>query len=357
MAHEVERMMLLKDKGQSSAWHMNETRERVMELSEQPENVDAALDAAGLNWPVGVVPLWAEVPDGAGKSDLVPVPMGKAVRRETDGRILSVVGNDWHPVQNRTAFEVLDDLKRAGICEYETAGSLRHGQIVWIAMRVNGEREIVPGDPVKNLLVFWNAHSSAKAPSFAPTVIRPVCMNTLNMAMSGAGGYALKVKHSAKAEARVRALADLFGPSLASFEENVTMFKSLAKFQMTTGSMDSLLIDLFPNPVPKAGAKKRVDPEQQAAAKKRAAISSLWQGQMIGGDKFLPTKYRFTAWTAFNAVCEFIDHKRGQADCRIEQSWLGNGRKERDAALAAICKVASVEPIKVNVKVGARRAA
>lgn len=337
MSHEVEKMMSMKDRGQQDPWHIKETRERVALLSEQPASYQDAMKAAGLDWTVETVPLFADI----GNDELAPVPMSKAVRRTSDGAILSTVGRVWRPVQNETAFQVLDDLVRAKICQYETAGSLCHGRLVWVMMRVNGTTEVVPGDKIGNYLLFWNAHSIEKMPSFAPTQVRVVCNNTLTMAAGKAKDISLRVKHGKHAETRVRAMGELFGPALASFERNVTMFRDLAKFQMGTGTMDAYLEKLWPNPQPKPGAKNKIDPDKQAAAKTRAAVRTVWEEQFIDAD--LPARYRHTAWTAFNAVCQYIDHVRGKVECRREQSWLRAGRKEREEALDLICQVAHVE--------------
>ncbi len=66
-------------------------------------------EAAGLDWTVGKSDLFYTVGDRqvrAGKK--------QALIRESDGRMLDVVSEDWTPVQNEQAFEFFNDFCAAG---------------------------------------------------------------------------------------------------------------------------------------------------------------------------------------------------------------------------------------------------
>jgi hypothetical protein len=58
----------------------------------------------------------------------------KALVRETDGRILTTVGENWNPVQNEDAFNFFSEYCMSGDMEMHTAGSLKDGQMVWASI-------------------------------------------------------------------------------------------------------------------------------------------------------------------------------------------------------------------------------
>ena len=78
----------------------------------------------------------------------------KALVRETDGRILTTVGENWNPVQNEDAFNFFSEYCMSGDMEMHTAGSLKDGQMVWALAKVKDSFEIFGGDRVDSYLLF-----------------------------------------------------------------------------------------------------------------------------------------------------------------------------------------------------------
>ena len=80
------------------------------------------LEKAGLDWTVDEVPSFVE-------HNGVQIPTGqKSLVRSTDSKILTNVGNGWHPVQNHEAFEFFNEFVMSGDMEMHTAGSLMNGK-------------------------------------------------------------------------------------------------------------------------------------------------------------------------------------------------------------------------------------
>jgi hypothetical protein len=114
MSHEIETMFSVRE----TPWHGLGTI-----VQEAPTAADA-IKLAKLDWRVTTAPLFM--------SDGKPVK-AKAVVRESDGRILGHhVGAKWTPLQNDHAFDWFNPLVESGDCKFETAGSLRSGERVWI---------------------------------------------------------------------------------------------------------------------------------------------------------------------------------------------------------------------------------
>lgn len=95
---------------------------------------------AGLDWKVHEVESFVEF-----NNERIPTGQ-KSLVRETDGKILTNVGENWKPVQNDTAFEFFSEYVMQGDMEMHTAGSLRGGKMIWALAKVkeslNCSREI-----------------------------------------------------------------------------------------------------------------------------------------------------------------------------------------------------------------------
>lgn len=156
MSAEVETMFYLR----KEPWHGLGTQ--VMEAPNSKE----ALKLAGLDWKVVQEPLIT----GAGDM----VDGYKANVRNTDNRVLGVVGDRYRIVQNEEAFAFTDDLLGYGV-RYETAGSLQGGKKVWMLAHMPQEYIIV-GEHISPYLLFSNSHDGSGAVKVAitPSVKRSV---------------------------------------------------------------------------------------------------------------------------------------------------------------------------------------
>jgi phage/plasmid-like protein (TIGR03299 family) len=103
-------------------WHGLGTR------LEAPPTTAEAIRLAGLDWEVLLKPLCV-----AETGQEVPA---RATVRQSDGKILGVVGPEYQPLQNREAFGFFDPFVTAGEATLETAGSLREGKRVFVLARI-----------------------------------------------------------------------------------------------------------------------------------------------------------------------------------------------------------------------------
>jgi hypothetical protein len=77
------------------------------------------MQKAGVDWKVHEVESFIEFNGKKMKTGQ------KSLVRETDGKILTNVGENWHPLQNEQAFEFFNEYVLAGDMEMHTAGSLK----------------------------------------------------------------------------------------------------------------------------------------------------------------------------------------------------------------------------------------
>lgn len=166
MSAEVETMFFVREK----PWHGLGVRvESALSSME-------ALIAAGLNWNVLQQEIYTQ--------DGFKIPGYLANVRDSDRKVLGVVGERYQIVQNREAFAFTDELLGKGV-RYETAGSLKEGKRIWILARLPKAYRLAE-DKVLPYLVFSNTHDGSGAIKVAMTPIRVVCNNTLNLALETA---------------------------------------------------------------------------------------------------------------------------------------------------------------------------
>lgn len=166
MAANVETMFSTREK----PWHGLGTI-----VAEAPASKEA-LALAGLDWKVIQKKIYT--------GDRQRITGYRANVRDTDNKLLGVVSDRYHVVQNEDAFAFTDSLLGEGV-RYETAGSLQSGRRVWMLAKLPNEY-IILGEQVSPYLVFCNSHDGSGAIKVAMTPVRVVCSNTLNLALDTA---------------------------------------------------------------------------------------------------------------------------------------------------------------------------
>ena len=152
-------------------------------------------EKAGLDWQVREVESFIEF-DGK------RMPTGqKSLVRETDGKILTNVGENWNPVQNDKAFEFFHEFVLSGDMEMHTAGSLKGGQMVWALAKVKDSFVINGRDRVDSYLLFSNPHQYGKSIDIRFTPIRVVCNNTLTFSLDSKSDASVRVGHRVEFDA------------------------------------------------------------------------------------------------------------------------------------------------------------
>ena len=277
-----------------------------------------ALTASGLDWTVNKQPVYAFTGDG----QAISIDDHKAVVRDTDNKVLGVVGNKYVPIQNHEAFTFMDSLVDEGLMRYHTAGSLKGGRRVWLLGKI-GETEIVPRDKVDQYLFLYNGFDGKAALRCLWTHIRVVCSNTASAALSHGAKTGVSIRHTGNAASKMQEAHRVLGLANKAFDESNAFLKVLADTPMGTSDWVDLCLTLFPEPVVDEDGKvskrgrSRVD-------NKRRELTSLF---LDGTGSTIPG-VRGTAWGAYNAITEyasFFRTTRGSQDRRFESLMLGTG--------------------------------
>lgn len=286
------------------AWH------NIGTVVEKEVTSSDAIVLAGLDWDVGVKTVSAEVDEGL----FVDIPDVKAVVRLSDNTPLGVVGNRYAPVQNRNAFSFFDSVVGEGKAIYHAAGSLFGGRKIWILAKLPGEIVVGKGDVTHKYLLLSNTHDGSGTLRMLLTPVRVVCANTLAIALHGARGQGISIRHTNSVETRMRA-AELSVKAATEFYDAFNeQAMLLASKQYSRDQLNEMLLKLFPNP-------ENVDRETTANAIKRDRVIQLFENG-AGHDKIAGS-----AWAAIQAVSEFAqwEMKTNQAtqEKSVDSLWFG----------------------------------
>jgi phage/plasmid-like protein (TIGR03299 family) len=274
------------------------------------------LEKAGLDWTVRKVPAFADI-DGA-KTNVG----WSALVRSSDSEMLSVVSNDWNPVQNHEAFEFFHEYCAAGDMEMHTAGSLRDGQIVWVLAKIKDSFELFKGDTVESYLLFTNPHKFGQSIDVRFTPIRVVCNNTLTLSLSQNADRMVKKSHRTEFDAA--AVKEQLGIAT----DKLAKYKEMAAFLGSKRYSDDSLKDYFNRIFPVLAYNKEKGPQRKDLSK--SATRAL---EIIGtqpGAHYAEGSW----WQAFNAVTYLTDHEIGRsADSRLTSAWFGPNKNLKVKAL------------------------
>ncbi len=296
------------------AWH------RLGRVVPNVANTEEGIRLAALDWEVLERPV--AFLDDTGEPAVIPDH--KALVRETDGRTLGIVGAKYTPLQNREAFKFFDPVLQAGSARLESAGSLRGGKRVWILAKLqHAIAEVLPGDPVEAYLLLYNSFDGSTAVGVQFTTVRVVCQNTLAAARErGRAGLeaSIKIRHQAKLGEALDIVQTAVNASKRTFDLTLDQYRYLTRKNLTSGSLDRYLREVFD-----------VAPPEKLPKYTDFVLQSL----EVGPGASIPG-VSGTMWGAFNAVTDWLDHTRGRnEETRLESTWFGSSRAIRERAFQA----------------------
>ncbi len=312
-------------------WHALGTR------LDGPATSKEAIVAAGMDWPVETEPLFTG--DGTAVNARA---VRRMIRQLTEageslapGDILGVVSPGWRAIQNVEAFAFADALAAEKKIVFHTAGVIGRGERVWMMGQIPGHIRVGKTDDiVEKYLLFSNCHDGTGALRVLWTPERVVCRNTLALALARGEGAGVTIRHTGEIGQKLAEAQRVLGLAERFYDDLGPMADALARYQPRARQVEAYFAALYPDPE---------DPEVHARAlenarKTRDVLGGLFEngeGQDIPG-------VRGSAWCAYHAVTEFLDHVRPASKVRpstrrLESLWFGQDAKiKRDAwALAA----------------------
>lgn len=311
MAHNIDNMMYVG----AAPWH------GLGKALAEPATSAEAIAAAGMDWEVELMPVYAH-PQGL---DAVKVPNKFATVRKDRVSALGVVGKNYTVVQNREAFGFFDSVVGEGKAVYEVAGSLGQGEQIWILAKLPGEMRVGKDDVVEKNLLLVNSHDGMSSLKMFFTPIRVVCQNTLSASLGmRKAGEGINLRHHANITDKVRQAQNALGIANKKYDELGQQFSHLASVKVNTQWLEDYVKLCFP----------AVDPEKTSTVLNNTRRRVM---ELVDSPSNTLVGSSGTAWGAYNAVTEFVDHARGgksrQGDSRLRSIWMGSGAQLKESAL------------------------
>ena len=288
MAHEFESGMFVKEE----AWH------KLGIVVEDAPSVDEAYELSGLNWNVELKPSFINIGDKA-------VATGDfAVVRDKDNSIFGTVGDRYTPYQNKEAFEWCRPLVESDFWHMESAGSLKGGRVCWSLLK-QGETEVVSGDNLKQYLLLTWSHDGSKSVMVAPTTIRVVCNNTLQMALAGNKDIS-KVRHTSTMSMRLDEIRKLYDMTCESFKSQQEAFNILLDKQIETPEeyINRIMSEVF-------GVSEIKDLKDGRGKTIAKNTKEVLLNYAVNGSGIREQGIKNTLYGAFNGVSEAMEHVIG----------------------------------------------
>ncbi len=325
MAHELEiingeaQMMYVQDK----PWH------GLGKKLDNAPTIQEGIVHAGLDWDVELRDLYTNELDIMNGVEIpLSVESHKAVVRNTDNSVLGVVGNRYHTLQNKEAFKWFEPFIEEGHVTLESAGSLQGGRKVWVLAKVNSDIVIKGEDTIEQYILLSNSHDGSMSIKAGFTPIRVVCNNTLSAATTK-GSNLLSVRHTQSAKMTLEVIRDTMNVINQTFEASVEQYKYLANHNVSKQQVEKLVKTVF-----KFNEK---DPSSRSI-NQLDKVMWLWENG-TGNDM---DGVRGTAWTAYNAITEYLSREVGSSlDKRYASLWFGGNAKRNDIALQETLKIAA----------------
>ena len=250
-------------------------------IQEAPDS-EAALKLADLDWTVKQVPVLYEGQETGHQFNV----------RESDNRVLGVVGGRYKPVQNAEAFAFTDELV-GGDVRYETAGSLADGKRVWMLAKMPDTR--VLDDVVEPYLCLTNGHDGFSSLKVCMTPVRVVCQNTLNMALRGAK-RTWTVRHSGNINAKMEEAQQTLGLAQDYMKEFAEEAEELYSIKVSPAQFKELSNTLFP--ITDEMSRRK----EEAQYLLQCQLKEAWDMADLGNIKG-------TGWGLINAVSDTSTHR------------------------------------------------
>jgi phage/plasmid-like protein (TIGR03299 family) len=210
-------------------------------------DMNEVLRLAGIDYAVSRRPvLYRAAPDDRA----VILPDQFVNVREDTGAGLGVVGARYEVLQNRHAFEFLQDLVDDYSVIWESAGALREGRKVFVSMRlphtVTIDAEGI-NDEIIPFVAAINSHDGSSLFQVVVTPWRPICGNTERFAVRDAHTR-WGVRHTRNARERIEEARRTLRLSVNYYERFAAEEEALARTELALAEFRAVVEELWPTP-------------------------------------------------------------------------------------------------------------
>lgn len=272
-------------------------------------SVEEAVRLAGLDWRVGLAPVYHHKADGTS----VQVDNKFFTVREDTEAVLGVVGKQYAPFQADEAFDFANALLGYGI-EFDAAGSYDQDRKFFLTAKLPQGISIQGEDALDLYLLFRSTHDGTGAISAMITPIRLACTNMSRLATKSAVSK-WSARHTRSASDRVSEAARTLRIVDAYTEEFNLVAEQLLETEMGLSAFTQFVTQVTP------------------AERLQRGMIETWSTS--------PSVDRRTGWGAYNAITEHMQWMRGgrgNAESRFESMLDGQTQQVAERAVRLLVR-------------------
>jgi phage/plasmid-like protein (TIGR03299 family) len=288
-------------------------------LDNPQATVADALKEFGADFEVKKRPVFAKLDPIPGKvysgneEELAEVP-GYASVVKDDGTPLSIMGDRYGIIQYRTAFDFLNSLIGNRQIEIYSGACVEEGAKLHIVVKTPDYIEIAPGERFD---CFFTVSASHDGTGCLQAMCSPV-HNIAQTVFTPMGRGVVKIKHSAKVEARLATANRMFASLHRNFIDFSGNIKDMVGIQLTDQEVRDYFLSV-------------VDGDSKQAENTRKKLHTIY----LTGLTSKLSSCTNTLFGAFMAIQQYADYyktvrkaiRRNETDARIEARLTGDGAK------------------------------
>lgn len=249
-----------------------------------------------------------------------------AIVRTDNQDVLGITTPKYKIIQNVEAFSFFDTVVGEGQAIYHSAGVLGKGERIWILAKLPNDIVLGAEDKIEKYLCLTTTHDGKNSLRAYFTPVRVVCQNTLNQSMSDAKN-GISIRHFGNIMHKVDEAREILGISIDFYKQFEQITNELEATVLTVDETDTYFKKVL-----------NIDGKNQDDISTRkenqfAELVNLFEngkGQKLGN--------KHSAWKAYNAVTEYVDHHSVVRGLKEDKSrklgsiWFGSGAKLKERA-------------------------
>jgi phage/plasmid-like protein (TIGR03299 family) len=259
-----------------------------------------------------------------------------ALVRSDTGRMLDACAQ-YKPIQNSEAFAFLDEVLGSHGAHYEVAGALFGGEQVFMLARFPQHAFSINGsDRQEAFVAFTNPHTVGKAAKCFGTSVRIECANTHRIACGKDAAKGISIPHTGDVKRKIRAAQEALGITVKQFDVYREGCEAMVSKPMPIKAYANDVLDAVLD-ITAADAMKGADALAAALnvheAQRKLMRASFEKKIERRGEILQDILERYesrqngtngmrgTAWAAFNAVTDHVDHNRIGRNSSDAETW------------------------------------
>jgi len=271
-------------------------------------NIEEVLETANGNWSVEQHQLMTQTG--------ISVDSHKSIIRADTQTVLGVVGNNYQPIDNSTAFAFFDQIVKQEKATFKNYSEIDGGKRIIVEASL-GQFEAKVGDICEKRVKMINSFNGVNSFTVSFEALRLVCTNGMTRTEKES---AIKVRHTKNHVSKIEEAMQVLGYSKRSYEQFEDQCRILAQKNVNKAMVDKFLEDLFMEKPGDKISKRRQNTKDE--------ITRLFESGKGNEGK--------TAWDLYNGTTEYYDHFHNDgkdAEIALASQLVGSVRDHKTRAL------------------------